>query len=244
VIDQRNMAAAELFRLTGEERWHRVFVATTVFHDRQSLLFEWPKHNQRDNAWVYARTSHAHVDAGLQANCRQAIVAEADARAAACQSTGFRWTKYEWQPPAYGAFTRPDGVSLARAHALTGDAKYLRALVLACQHGLGANPVNVCYTTGLGHSSPLHPLHIDSAVTHQLPPPGLTVFGPIGYDQGKDQWGQKLADPHLFPEFEKWPTLEAYWDIFWYPPMSEFTVQSPMAETAYVWGYLTAVSRT
>ena len=129
------------------------------------------------------------------------------------------------------------------AHALTGDAKYLRALVLACQHGLGANPLNLCYTTGLGHSSPLHPLHIDSAVTHQLPPPGLTVFGPIGYDQGKDEWGQKLANPHLFPEFERWPTLEAYWDIFWYPPMSEFTVQSPMAETAYVWGYLAAVSR-
>jgi len=99
---------------------------------------------------------------------------------------------------------------------------------------VGANPLNLCYTTGLGHSSPLHPLHIDSAVTHQLPPPGLTVFGPIGYDQGKDQWGQKLANPHLFPEFAKWPTLEAYWDIFWYPPMSEFTVQSPMAETAYV----------
>ena len=80
VIDQRNMAAAELFRLTGEERWHRVFVATTVFRDRKALLFEWPKHNQRDNAWVYARTSHANVDAGLQANCRQAILAEADAR--------------------------------------------------------------------------------------------------------------------------------------------------------------------
>ena len=243
VIDQRNMAAAELFRLTGEERWHQMFVATTVFRDRKSLLFEWPKHNQRDNAWVYARTSHSNVDADLQANCRQAILAEAEARAAGCQRTGFRWTKYEWQPPAYAAFTRPDGVSLARAHALTGDAKYLRALVLACQHGVGANPVNLCYTTGLGHSSPLHPLHIDSAVTHQLPPPGLTVFGPIGYDQGKDQWGQKLANPHLFPEFEKWPTLEAYWDIFWYPPMSEFTVQSPMAETAYVWGYLAAVSR-
>ena len=54
VIDQRNMAAAELFRLTGDQRWHRVFLATTVFQDANSQLFEWPKHNQRDNAWVYA----------------------------------------------------------------------------------------------------------------------------------------------------------------------------------------------
>jgi len=244
VIDQRNMAAAELYRLTSDERWHRLFVATTVFRDPKAMLFEWPKHNQRDNAWAYARTPHASSDAALQANCRQAILAEADARAAVCQRTGFRWTKYEWQPPAYGAFTRPDGLSLARAHALTGDAKYLRALLLACQHGLGANPLNLCYTTGVGHASPRHPLHIDSAVTHQLPPPGLTVFGPIGYEQGKDEWGQKLVNPHLFPAFEQWPTLEAYWDIFWYPPMSEFTVQSPMAETAYVWGYLAAAPRT
>ena len=36
------------------------------------------------------------------------------------------------------------------------------------------------------------------------------------------------------------PTLEAYWDIFWYPAMCEFTVQSPMAPNAYVWGYLAA----
>jgi endoglucanase len=243
VIDERNMAAAELFLLTADDRWHRLFLETTVFHDPHAILFEWSKHNQRDNAWVYARTAHPGVDASVQTNCRNAIITEADARAAVCERTGFRWTKYEWQPPAWGAFSRPDGVSLARAHLLTGEEKYLRSLVLACQHGLGANPLNLCYTTGVGRKSPLHPLHIDSAVTRQLPPPGLTVFGPVGYDQGKDEWGQKLVDPFLFPEFSQWPTLEAYWDIFWYPPMTEFTVQSPMAENAYVWGYLTAAAR-
>lgn len=244
VIDERNMAAAELFRLTGDERWNRVFIETTVFADPNALLFEWPKHNQRDNAWVYVQTRHAAVNAKIQRNCRRAILAEADARATVCQKTGFHWTKYEWQPPGWGAFSHPDGVSLARAHALTHDPKYLRALVLACQHSLGANPLNLCYTTGVGHVSPQHPLHIDSSVTHQPPPPGLTVFGPVGYEQGKDEWGQKLVTPFLFPEFEKWPTLEAFWDVFWYPPMTEFTVQSPMAENAYVWGYLSAVDRS
>jgi hypothetical protein len=34
--------------------------------------------------------------------------------------------------------------------------------------------------------------------------------------------------------------LEAFWDVFWYPAVCEFTVQSPMAVNAYVWGYLGA----
>jgi endoglucanase len=243
VVDARNLAAAELFRLTGDERWHQVFLSTTAFRDPKADLFLWPKHNQRDSAWVYVSTSHPGVDAAVQTSCRNAILREAEARLRVGERTGFRWTKYEWQPPAWGAFTRPDGVSLVRAHRLTGEARYLRALVLACQHGAGANPLNLSYTTGLGPRWPLHPLHLDSRLSHQLPPPGLTVFGPMGYDQGKNEWGQKLADPHLFPAFDQWPTLEAYWDIFWYPPMCEFTVQSPMAEVAYVWGYLAFVGR-
>ena len=41
-----------------------------------------------------------------------------------------------------------------------------------------------------------------------------------------------------YPSVQKWPTLEAYWDVFWYPPMCEYTIQTPMAQNAYAWGYL------
>jgi endoglucanase len=243
VVDTRNVAAAELFRLTGDERWHHVFLETTAFGDPDAELFKWPEHEQRDAAWAYVQTQRPGVDARIQANCRAAILREADARVRQCYRTGFRWTKYEWAPSAWGALSAPDGLSLVRAHRLTGDERYLKAAILACQHGAGANPINLCYTTGIGPKYPLHPLHIDSRVTDQPPPPGLTVFGPMGYDQGKDEWGQKLANQVLFPPFEKWPTTEAYWDIFWYPPMCEFTVHQPMARNAYVWGYLAAVKR-
>lgn len=243
VNDTRNMAAAELFRLTGHPRYNDIFLETTAFTKPEMELFVWKKHDQRDNAWVYVRTSHPGTNQDVQAHCRQAIIAEADNRAAVCRKTGFRWTKYDWQPVSYGALAAPDGPSLVRAHVLTNRPKYLRALVLACQHGAGANPINMCYTTGIGPKYPLHPLHIDSRVTDQLPPPGLTVFGPLDVPRGKEQWGQKLANQVLFPTFEKWPTLEAYWDIFWYPAMCEFTVQNPMARNAYVWGYLAAVPR-
>jgi endoglucanase len=243
VVDARNLAAVELYRLTGDERWHRLFLDTTVFRDPKADLFVWQKHNQPEAAWIYARMKGSQIDQAVQTNCRNAILREAENRVRSTRNAGFRWAKYEWQSPAGGAFSSPDGVSLCRAHALTGDGKYLRAAVLACQVGLGANPIDLCYTTGVGQRSPLHPLHIDSRMTDQPPPPGLTVFGPQGTTRGKGEWGQKLANEVLYPKFEEWPTLEAYWDIFWYPSMCEFTVQTPMARNAYVWGYLAAVPR-
>lgn len=238
--DSRNLAAAELFRLNGDQRWHDLFVATTAFKEPNADLFIWQVHDQRDAPWVYVRTDRPGKDATIEANCRAAILKEADSRLASTERSSFRYAKYEWMPGMWGAFAAPDAVTLVRAHMLTGDVKYLRAAVLACQMGAGANPVNICYTTGLGHYSPQHPLQIDSRITHQPPPAGLTVGGPIDVGQNEDYWAQKIVDGCCYPGVLKWPTLEAFWDVFWYPPMCEFTVQSPMAPNAYVWGYLAA----
>ena len=238
VRDDRNLAAAELFRLTGDNAWQALFLKTTVFTQPGMDLFVWKDHDQRDAPWVYVRTQLPGMDEKIKAYCREAILREADNRVRNGQKAGFRWAKFEWMPGMVGAFSAPDGVSLARAHVLTGDATYLRTLVLACQAGAGANPLNLCYTTGLGHDSPLHPLHIDSRLTHQPPPPGITVFGPIDVARDKDCWAQKIVARYCYPTVQKWPTLEAYWDVFLYPPMCEFTIHTPMAQNAYVWGYL------
>jgi len=238
VRDERNLAAAELFRLTGEAAWQALFLKTTVFTQPGLDLFVWEKHDQREAAWAYVRTERPGLDEKIKAHCREAILREADNRVRNCGKAGFRWAKYEWMPGQWGAFSAPDGVSLARAHVLTGSETYLRTLVLACQAGAGANPVNLCYTTGLGHESPQHPLHIDSRLTHQAPPGGITVGGPIDVKRDKDNWAQKIVAKYCYPEVQQWPTLEAYWDVFWYPPMCEFTIHSPMAQNAYAWGYL------
>jgi endoglucanase len=238
VRDDRNLAAAELFWLTGDRAWQALFLKTTVFTQSGVDLFVWEDHDQREAAWVYVRTQQPGLDEKIKGYCREAILREADNRVRNGQKAGFRWAKFEWMPGQWGAFSAPDGVSLARAHALTGSETYLRTLVLACQTGAGANPLNLCYTTGLGHDSPLHPLHIDSRLTHQPPPPGITVGGPIDVVRDKNDWAQKIVARYCYPSVQKWPTLEAYWDVFWYPPMCEFTIQSPMAQNAYAWGYL------
>jgi endoglucanase len=238
VDDARNLAAAELFRLTGEQRWHELFLKTTAFTRPDVDLYVWREHDQREAPWVYVRTDRPGMDERIRQNCRAAIIREAEDRLANTGRTSFHYAKYEWRPGAWGAFSDPDAVSLVRAHYLTGDTKYLRAAVLACQMGLGANPANTCYTTGLGWDWPRHPLHIDSRVTHQDPPPGLTVFGPTDVEMHKDHWAQRIVAGYAYPDVQQWPTLEAFWDVFWYPEISEFTVQGPMAPNAYVWGYL------
>jgi endoglucanase len=240
IRDARNLAAIELYRLTGDDTWHKLFLSTTKFTDAKADLSLWQSHNQTEAAWVYLRTKHPGCNAAVQDHCRQALLRQADDRFASVERTGFRIAKDTWRPGAWGAFAAPDAISLVRAHALTGETRYLVATVLTCQHGAGANPCNICYTTGLGHESPQNALHIDSRLTHQAPIPGLTVLGPADVELERDSWAQKIVGRYCYPDVQQWPTLEAYWDVFWYPTICEFTVQTPMAANAYTWGYLAA----
>ncbi len=224
VADARNLAAAELYRLTGDDRWHQLFLQTTVFKDAAAPLALWQKHEQRDAAWVYARTTGRPIEAAVKANAEAALRREADDRATTANTTGFHWTKDANAPAGFGRLTVPDAISLVRAHALTGEERYLHAALLACQTGLGANPLNLSYTTGLGHRSPENPLHIDSRVSNQPPPPGLTVYGPLDAQLNADADFRKVVEPFVFPAIADWPTMESYWDVFWYPPITEYTV--------------------
>lgn len=239
VRDKRNYAAAELFRLTNDLRWHDVFVETTMLNEPGVDLYVWKSHEQSEAAWVYVNTRHAGVDKSLQAFCREAILKEAQERLRTQSKTAFLWTKNDWAPPST-TLSVSDAISLVRAHQITGDETYRRAIVLSCQVGLGANPLNLCYTTHVGHRWPLNPLHLDSRHTGQLPPEGITVFGPVD-PTANDTFMAPVIRPHCFPAPETWPVMEAYWDVFWYPVMCEFTVQKPMAQNAFLWGYLAGV---
>jgi endoglucanase len=244
IRDVRNYAAAELFRLTGDAQWNRLFLATTLFtKPNVTISMNWDSLDQSDSAWVYARTDQQGVDNQVKQNCRSALLKEADDRAASAEHTGFHWAKHPYGPVVYGALSGPENcVNVVRAHVLSGDPKYLRAAVLASQTGAGANPVNMCYTTGLGQKFPQHPLQIDHRITRQPAPPGLTVGGPMdGSIPGMaDPFIGPFAGPVFCPPYKEWPALEAYWDVFWDPFECEYTIHKPMAGNAYVWGYLAA----
>jgi endoglucanase len=242
VSDFRNLAAGELFRLTGRKEWQELFLATTVFKNPGIPLHTHQGHDQGEAAWIYSVTNRPAMDEGLKARCAAAIIKEADRRLRDQELAGFRWMKDPWRPAFAGAFTVPDCITVLRAHHLTGRKEYLRGAILASQTGLGANPVNMCYTTGLGWKSPQHPLHLDSRVTNQAPPPGITVLGPLDATAlgPSDSVFHRIAGKFCYPEAKEWPVIETYWDVFWHPFMSEYTLHQTIGPNAYVWGYLAA----
>jgi endoglucanase len=201
----------------------------------------WQKHEQRDAAFVYVRTRQPGVNEEVRRNARNAILREADASVEMCQNTGFKWTRLAlWAPFVCGTASTPGATTILRAHVLAGDEKYRRAAVLACQSGAGANPVNICYTTGLGHFWPQHPLMVDQRVMGWPPPPGITVYGPFDMRRDPNQFALKLMAPVLYPAAKEWPEMEAYFDIYLFPIVTEFTVMQNLGPNAYAWACLAA----
>lgn len=239
IRDARNLAAIELYRLTGEKRWHDIFLETTVFNKEEKFLYKYESHDQADAAWVYIGTKRKEIIPSIKNRCIEALLNEAGMLMDAQKKTAFRWAQNPWRPAIAGTFTIPDCKNIVRAHVLTGKNEYLESIILATQAGLGANPLNICYTTGIGHKNPKNVMHIDSRVTNQPPPPGITVFGPLDFTafSESESYYFKEANKYSYPELKNWPVIENFLDIYWFPAMCEYTIEN-VAPNIFTWGYL------
>lgn len=244
VHSNRNLAAAELYRLTGEDKWHQLFLKTTAFKKTDAKISPHNYHDQSHSAFVYARTDRA-VDETIQQNAIKAIVRAAKADIESIENTGFKWNADPTRAIGWGTMTTPKTRALFHAHTLTNDEAYLRAGILATQFAAGANPSNMMYTLGLGHRNPQMPLMSDVRASGQNPPPGITVYGPMDVQNPKGHAGRweaplKKFAQEMTPSPWEWPTSEAYFDSYYYVPVTEFTVHQSIGPTAYSWGYIAA----
>lgn len=244
--DSRNHAALVCYALSGDKRWHDIFLENTFLTDPNGKSFAWGDHVQRDAAFAYARLPEKLADPTLRKNAVRALVAEADAALDYAHGNAFNLTTPDKGKPMFlGFYSVPDAVELVRAHFLTKKSEYLAGIVRACQFGAGANPNNMTYTTGVGQNPVRHPLHLDSRRTGQPAPAGLTVYGNFDFVRWADQqWAmwpmQYYLGPQCVPSAYEWPIPEAYFDIFLYPATNEFTIDQTMGPNAFVWGYLAA----
>jgi len=212
---------------------------TTAIKGTETVLYKHDSFDQADAAWVYINTERKGIDNTMKKRFREAIFNEAKILMDAQKKTAFKWARNPWRPAIAGTFTIPDVKNIIRAHILTGNKEYLESVILSAQTGSGANPINICYTTGVGHKSPKNVMHIDSRVTNQPPPPGITVYGPLdpnSFGQSESYYF-KEANKYCYPELINWPVIENYLDIYWYPAMCEYTVQDTIPN-AFTWGYL------
>jgi len=246
VYDHRNLAALNLWRLTQRDRFHQIFLDTTVFTDPNQPAVKHRHHNQSDAAFLYARMDQPGINRQIQQNARQAFLKQADKIADLTEQTAFQWSKHDPHAPVgwgVGWSSPYEARVLVRAHYLEQDDRYLAATIRASQAPLGANPENLVYTTGLGRRSLQHPLLIDARIMGVAPPPGITVYGPIDISRKPYQnyWFIKNQMPdRMFPAPPVWPTMELFIDVDMNVAMSEFTVHQTMAPAAFVWGYLAA----
>jgi endoglucanase len=242
VRDDRCLAAVELYRATGEERWHRLFLETTRLADEDQDLSD----RQRDAAFVYARLGEETVNPAL----RQVAVdfcirdAERGLQFARGNAWGLTTTYYD-RPPQHGFYGMPGAIQIIRAHVLTADARYLEAAVRAAHFSGGANPMNLCMTTGVGHDWPRNPLHVDSRHSGQPAPAGITLYGPADYVhyEGERYWRwpfEVSLDEECTPPGSEWPITEGYFDVYSWAAVCEYTIQQTLGPNSYCWGYLAA----
>lgn len=246
VTEDRNLAAVEVYTLTNDPRWQRVFLEDT------ELKFATPKPfygslMRRDAAFSYALLPAKLADPTLRQAAGRALLADADGALAYQRNNAWEIASDDPGKPQFlGFYSTPHGaVSLLRAYHLTHDRKYLAGAVGACLFCAGANPSNLVYTSGLGANPVKHVLNLDSRLTGQPVPVGLTPYGNVDLSRWGDQTWITWPITYFFGSLSKpspaeWPTTEAYFDVFFMPAVNEFTMDQTMGPSAFVWGYLAA----
>jgi len=247
IVDDRNLAAIELYRLTDEPRWLEVFMEDTVLEAERPELFSWGRNVQQHAAFVYATLPDRLADPVLKAKARAATIEMAERALRYADGNAWGLTTSDKGRPLFQFFySVPQAVDLARAHYLTGDQRYLAGVLQACVFPGGANPMNATFTVGVGTDWPHNPLKVDARITGQPTPVGQTVYGPCDYLHWQGDFhvwpmNQLLSQVNVPGPYE-WPVPEAFYDIWIYVAQDEYTVDG-FGQNAYVWGYLAARGR-
>ena len=241
--DVRNLAAFELWRLPGESQFHDDFRSTTLLIEPRGEV-----NRQLKAVLSYARLPDTLGDISLREAARKEVLKLADTALAFAEGNAFGITTCIPQLPPMGFvgyLSTPEtvvGPVLPQAWLLTHDPKYLAGAVRACQFAAGANPDNRALTTGLGPDPVRFPLHIDSWVTGQPAPAGITVYGVSdpAENYSHDSWAYIWFLNQMVPAARTWPAHESYWDIYVVPSSNEYTIHQTIIPTAYYWGFLAA----
>jgi endoglucanase len=233
IIIERNLAAAEVYRLTHDRQWNRIYLATR--NERT---------NRTEAAFIYARLDKSLAGRKTQQAAYNFVISKADTLVKISDNNAFGIANGSPGRPISGyssTYSTPAPATLARAHYLSGESKYLKTMLRSGLYTAGANPMNMCLTTGLGENSVKHALHEDSKHTGQPVPLGITVFGPCELAWSEAKPGsdlEKRLNAACSPAVASWPTSESFFDVFWFVQEDEYVIDSPLGPTAYIWGYL------
>lgn len=239
----RNLAALELYRLTGDEAWHDVFKASTSYGgpDLSNVDF---RSQQLEAAFVYARMDSSQTDDSIRALALEDLTREGEVLLDLGQASGFDYTVNPYAPYGWGNTAQQPNYSadvFMRLHALTGDQTYLDKLQEDVQYTLGANPLNMSFMTGIdGVRSPEEILNVDADVLGYGPPPGITIYGDYNISDYGYQFYHGIMQDDVWPNYFDAPVSESFNGFTVFVPSAEYTLQQGIADMTAVIGYLAA----
>lgn len=247
LLPYRVHAAYQMFRLTRDTSYLGGLGETAA-----SALppFAWHFSHRDFSAWTCAELAldpERALPPEVAARWRAFYVKEADGLVAQLAAMPYRetWPRHQdfwvgWGASNVNNFNR----CLAIAWRLTGDAKYRDAIANNLDFMFGANPLGLCWTTGIGYAYPIDIQHANSEADGLMDPvPGLTIYGlnggPAMHHRARELvWESKGPDgkpvPFIAPENTKVPFFRC-WSA--HPDVNtgqcEFTVHETMAATAF-----------
>lgn len=239
------LARARMFWLTGDKQY---LEGVKEAIQAGPLPFAWPYTLSDFSPWFYFSLCY-RKDSFLPEGQRKQLMEkfllpQADKLAGYLDDGPYRqtWPRNQdfWMGFGNTAMNNA-GRALLIAHALTGNSKYREAAILNFDFMLGANPMGMSWTTGLGYSYPVNIQH-EVSMTDGIadPVPGITIYGitgamysalrntvwrsPAGVDT-KETIDFKVPEVPLWRRWSCHPTLNV--------AQCEFTVHETVSSTIF-----------
>ncbi len=172
--DERFWAAASLFRVTGEEKYHDA-VKTVASSDNIYRGKGWADMGSFGTL-EYLDLEVSKRDAATYTALYNDFIAYADElmKVANKEVFGISLTEYPW---GSNMIVADNGATLAQAYALTGNEEYLAKAKMHFHYIYGLNPMGRSYVTLEGTRWPENPHHRPSVAYDELMP-GMLIGGP------------------------------------------------------------------
>ena len=250
----RMYAAASLYRLTGDEKYHNQFKSDFNANIKSStnLAVEGDAFTaNRWALWMYVLAEGFRpVDATILTSAKAKIYAAADFMTSSADKRACRWAGDFGFPMVVGQGTTPkieDVVYAVVAAQKSNDAvkatNYRKYLYTTADYFLGTNPLKNTWITGVGPKGPNQLFHFDSwySGTGSIKK-GYIPYGPWSrfntfptFSAFSSDWPYQWVYP---TDIAQWPGHERWFDQRSSPLGSEFTVYQTNAQAVVTYGFL------
>ncbi|WP_229214352.1 glycoside hydrolase family 9 protein [Dyadobacter flavalbus] len=249
--DNRAWAAAELYKSTGDEKYHADFLNwyKLIPHEFHATM-SWQQHTVKA-IWAYSTTTFpveaAHVNE-FKNKLNSEVLVNYFNRTMKKHAYHGAYHHYKGYV-GFGSFAMAQSYAfdyIMFSHLLKKP-ELLDLAKIQLDIPLGNNPLSRSFITGIGQNAPKLPLHWSSLPNRfQEPVPGVPVFGPAATLTMNRPSSFAIQDsanryPYGYTKDDPYPVLRRYTDVREAVEMAEFTVQE-MAVTIASFAFFSSVS--